>query len=121
MKRLAAALALVATGAGAHEYWIEKDAAGYTLFQGHAFATHAGEARVPYDPSIVRRVLCAGGPAAQAPGTAYPVKVGAQCAAILIDVSSGYWTQTLTDTVPKPRNEVRGALRGWKSEESIKR
>jgi len=119
---IAVAWVLAAPGAAAHEYWIEKGDGGYTLFQGHVFSTHEGEARVPYDPAIVKRVLCAGGASASpSAGKSYPVKVDAKCAAILIDVVSGYWTQTLLDTVPKPRNEVFGALRGWKSEESIKR
>jgi nickel transport protein len=122
MRRWIAVLALVTTSAGAHEYWIEKGDGGYTLFQGHVFSTHEGEARVQYDPAIVKRVTCAGGAAASPePGKTYPVRIAGRCAALLVDIVSGYWTQTLTDTVPKPRSEVRGALRGWKSEESIKR
>lgn len=117
------AIALVSGSASAHEYWIERGDDAYVLYQGHVHSKHEGEARVPYDPSIVKRIACAqdGVVTTPEPARAYPVRTPARCAAILFEVSSGYWTQTLTDTVPKPRNEVRGAIRGWRSEEAVKR
>jgi len=120
---LACLLLAAAPMAAAHDYWVEKNAGAYVLFQGHVHSTHKGEERVPYDPAIVKAVVCANEAGNSAPpaGKTYPVRVSGACAAILFELSSGYWTQTLTDTVPKPRNEVRGALRGWRSEESIKR
>lgn len=116
-------LALAAGSAAAHEYWIDRTADAYTVYQGHVYSKHEGEARVPYDPSIVKRVVCAqdGAVTAVEPTRSYPVRVNARCAALLVEVSSGYWSQTLTETVPKPRNEVRGAIRGWRAEESVKR
>lgn len=110
--------------ASAHEYWIERSEAGYSLFQGHAYSTHKGEERVPYDPSIVKRAFCLkmdGSIAAPAFSRSYPVRVAPPCTALLFEVSSGYWSQTLSETVQKPKSEVRGALRGWRAEEWVKR
>lgn len=120
----AATLVSLCAEALAHDYWIERSEDGYTLYQGHVHSRHKGEARVPYDPAIVKRVVCLrpeGDIAAAEPSRTYPVRVSARCAAVLIDASSGYWTQTLTETIQKPKTEVRGALRGWLSEEAIKR
>jgi nickel transport protein len=121
---LAVGLASLAPPAAAHDYWIERSGDGYTLFQGHVYSSHKGEERVPYDPTIVKRVACAraeGDITTLEPARAYPVRVLARCSAVLIEVSSGYWTQTLTETIQKPKTEVRGALRGWRSEEAVKR
>ncbi len=121
---LAAGLASMASAAAAHDYWIERTGDTYTLFQGHAYSSHKGEPRVPYDPTIVKRVACAradGDVTIPEPVRAYPVRVSARCSAVLIELSSGYWTQTLTETIQKPKTKVRGALRGWRSEEAVKR
>jgi nickel transport protein len=121
---LAACLALLGAPAAAHDYWIERDGGDYVLYQGHVYAAHKGEDRVPYDPAIVKRAACLrpeGDVVPAEPQRAYPVRVSARCAAVLIDASSGYWTQTLTETVQNRKTEVRGALRGWLSEESVKR
>jgi len=110
--------------AHAHDYWFERDTKGYTLLQGHVHSTHAGEARVPYEPSIVKAVQClrAGGDlVALAPVRAYPVRIEEICAAVLAQTNSGYWSQTLGETVNKPRSEVRGAVRGWLAQETVKR
>lgn len=117
-------LVLLATPAAAHDYWIERSDDGYTLFQGHVYASHKGEERVPYDPAIVERIACVradGDVTTLEPVRAYPVRVSARCSAVLIEVSSGYWTQTLTETIQKPKSAVLGALRGWRSEEAVKR
>ena len=121
---LAAGFALLCAPAAAHDYWIERSGDGYALYQGHVHSAHKGEDRIPYDPAIVKRVACLrqeGDIAAPEPSRTYPVRVPAGCAAVLIDASSGYWTQTLTETIQKPKTEVRGALRGWLSEEAVKR
>ncbi len=121
---VAATLASLSAAALAHDYWIERSEDAYTLYQGHVYSSHKGEARVPYDPAIVKRVVCLrpeGDIAAPEPSRTYPVRVSARCAAMLIEASSGYWTQTLSDTIQKPKTEVRGALRGWLSEEAVKR
>lgn len=120
------ALLLIAGGdrACAHDFWINRDSNGSTLVQGHLLSRHKGEARVEYDPAIVKRAWCVnteGESKIVQPVLSYPARVPGQCSATLFELSSGYWTQTLTETVQKRRSEVRNALRGWISEESIKR
>ena len=122
--RLLPFIFFIALSAHAHDYWFERDAKGYTLFQGHVYSTHAGEARVPYDPSIVLGVQCLrpeGDVVTPAPGRAYPVRIEQRCAAVLARTNSGYWTQTLGETVNRPKSEVSGAIRGWLAQETIKR
>jgi nickel transport protein len=120
-------LSIVAVGASraalAHEYWLERDADAYVLYQGHLYSAHEGEARVPYDPAILRDAQClrASGKAERlAVPPRYPLRLGGACSAIFLQVASGYWSQTLTGTVNKPKTEVFGALRSWSSEESLK-
>jgi nickel transport protein len=108
----------------AHDYWIERSGDSYTLYQGHVYSSHKGEERVPYDPVLVKRAACArddGAVASLEFSRAYPVRVSGRCAAVLMEIDSGYWSQTFSETVQKPKTEVRGALRGWRAEESIKR
>lgn len=120
---VAAGLAALTNAAAAHDYWIERSGDAYTLFQGHAYSSHSGEEHVAYDPGIAKRALCVheGGVADLRLNREYPVQASGRCAAVFIEVSSGYWTQTLTETIQKPKSEVRGALRGWRSEEAVKR
>lgn len=117
-------LCLITAKVAAHDYWVERTTEGYSLFQGHLYSTHKGQERVSYDPSIVKRALCfksVGTIAASETSRSYPVRVSGQCDVILFEISSGYWSQTLSETIQKPRSEVRGALRGWRSEEWVKR
>jgi nickel transport protein len=120
----AAVLALIAAPVRAHDYWIERIGDSYTLYQGHVYSSHKGEERVPYDPAIVKRAACAreeGEVASLDFARTFPVRVSGRCAAVLMEVDSGYWSQTFTETLQKPKSEVRGALRGWRSEEAVKR
>lgn len=121
---VASGLVSLTNAAAAHDYWIERSGDVYTLFQGHVYSTHKGEERVQYDPMIVKRVACAraeGDVTTPEPVLEYPVRVSARCLALFIEASLGYWAQTLTETIQKPKTEVRGALRGWRSEEAVKR
>lgn len=107
----------------AHDYWFEREGDAYALYQGHLYSPHEGEPRVPYDPSIVQQSYCArgNGELTRLPAsTTYPLKLKVGCAAFFVQSSSGYWTQTLTGTKNKPKNETFGGLRSWLSDESIK-
>jgi nickel transport protein len=122
--RLLPFIFFIALSAHAHDYWFERDAKGYALFQGHVFSSHEGEARVPYDPSIVLGVQCLrpeGDVVAPALARAYPVRIEQRCAAVLARTNSGYWTQTLNETLNRPKSQVPGAIRGWLAQETIKR
>lgn len=112
------------SGAGmAHEYWIERDGAGFVLHQGHMTAAHAGAASVAYDPATVVRIDCrdeSGKNRTQAPHGS-PVRIDGKCVAVTIHLDSGYWTKTPYDTLNKPRTEVKGALQSWRSNETVTR
>lgn len=107
----------------AHDYSLERDGDDYALYQGHFHSTHLGEKQVPYDPGIIEAAYCTAesGIRSMPRATAYPARFPGPCAVLYVDMSSGYWSQTLTGTVNKPKTEVTGSLRGWLSEESIKR
>lgn len=107
----------------AHDYWLERDGNQYVLHQGHRHSGHQGEAQVPYDIAIVQRAHCAGdGGVDERPRpAAYPARFDGPCAALAVELNAGYWSQTLTGTVNKPKSTVSGALRGWLAYESVKR
>jgi nickel transport protein len=107
----------------AHEYVIEREGETYLLYQGHLYSAHAGEERVIYDPAIVKQAYCVrtSGELVQAPtSTGYPFRLKGPCSGVLIQTSSGYWSQTLTGTKNIPKTDTSGVLRSWLSEESIK-
>jgi nickel transport protein len=117
------ALLCACAPAWAHDYWFEHEGKDYVLYQGHRYSAHQGEERVPYEPSIVQHALCLNerGEVMERPHPAtYPARFTGPCAAFVVQASSGYWSQSLTGTVNKPKTEVFGALRGWLSEESVK-
>jgi nickel transport protein len=121
---IASCLSLLASVSMAHEYWFEREGDQLALYQGHLYSSHAGEDRVAYDPAIVKEAKClerSGALHALALLPNYPARFLSSCAALWVQTSSGYWSQSLTGTVNKPKTEVRGALRSWMSEESIKR
>lgn len=116
-------LLLLAPVSAAHDYWLDADGSDYLLYRGHRFSQHKGEAIVPYDPGIVRRVLCltaSGRLDRQTPASVYPLRVKGPCAAVLVEADSGHWTQNLLGTQNKPRTEVTAALRSWQAIEGVK-
>ncbi len=107
----------------AHDYWLEHDGADYLLFRGHRYAEHAGAEVVPYDPTIVREVVCveaAGSLRRAASATEYPTRITGPCAAVLVRADSGRWSQTLTGTKNQAPQELFGVLRSWRALESVK-
>jgi nickel transport protein len=114
--------ATLSSDAAGHDLWIEKQAGGYVLLQGHRH-THSGSELVPYAPSTVKGFLCVddSGTARQLPVAAsYPARVTADCATLAATFSTGYWTKTPWGTTNVPRTGVSGVLRSWYSEESLK-
>jgi nickel transport protein len=125
MKRIPVLLFLLAAlPADAHDLWLEKEAAGLTLLQGHRHSAHGGADTLPYEPGFVREALCledSGRSKSLAAGRTAPWKVATDCAALLVSVSSGYWSKTPWETRNLPKDQVSGALKSWLSEESVKR
>lgn len=121
---LLALLVLPALPAAAHDLWLEKDGGGLTLRQGHKYSAHAGAETLPYEAGFVREAVCldaAGRLAPLAVGKTTPWKTAADCAALLVAASSGYWTKTAWETRNQPKTGITGALKSWLSEESVKR
>ncbi len=110
--------------AAAHDLWLEKEAGGHVLLQGHRTGAHAGAERVPYAADFVRQALCADAqgktkPLAVAAG--YPAKLSGDCAALFVAASSGYWTKTAWETKNASKTGIAGMLKSWRSEDSVKR
>jgi nickel transport protein len=122
--RTAFLLAVIALPAAAHDLWLEKEAPGYALYQGHRHSAHAGAEIVPYDPVAVRSATCldpAGGTKALVAGKSHPVKLAADCSAVLVSFSTGYWTKTAWETKNTPKTGIAGVIKSWLSEDAIKR
>jgi nickel transport protein len=126
MRRVHALLLLLpALPALAHDLWLERETAGVTLYQGHRYSTHGGAETIPYEANFVKEALCleaSGRSKPLAPAKTVPWRTAtADCAAIRIAASSGYWTKTPWETKNVPKTGISGAVRSWLSEESVKR
>lgn len=118
------ALMAGATSAKAHQLWLDREGDTYLLHQGHLGDAHAGLERVPYRAGFVQSATCvdqSGAKRTPAWTQAYPARFPAQCAALLVGASSGYWTKTPWETHNLPKDQIAGALQSWRSEESVKR
>jgi nickel transport protein len=119
------ALVVLAPAVHAHDYWFEKAGEDYLLHRGHRFSQHGGEEEVPFDPAIVTDARCLRRAEAQLRrveiSSSYPPRVRGPCLALVVSADSGYWSQTLTGTVNRGKDELRGVLRSWQALESVKR
>lgn len=122
------ALAFALCGAGlgeaalAHDLWLEREAGGWVLYQGHRHSTHAGAEIVPYATEAVRQVECLdahGQPREVTLRRGNPVRIEGDCAVLRIAFSSGYWSKTPWGSVNRPKNEVANALDAWIAEEYV--
>lgn len=109
----------------AHDLWLEREAAGITLYQGHKHSTHGGAETIPYDASFVKEAV-----GLDAAGRTKPLPLArtvpwrtttTDFSAIRVAASSGYWTKTPWETKNVPRTGIAGAIKSWLSEESVKR
>ncbi|MFN6961348.1 MAG: DUF4198 domain-containing protein [Rhodocyclaceae bacterium] len=121
---LAGTLCSAAQGALAHDLWLEKSGRLYTLYQGHRHSAHAGAETMAYGKDFVTQAACLDARGAKRPlavaGTA-PWTASGECAALALEMSSGYWSKTPWETKNVPKNEAPGAIRSWRSLESLKR
>jgi len=114
---------LPAWPAAAHDLWLEKEGGGHVLQQGHRSGAHAGAERVPYAPDFVKQAQCFDerGKTRPLAVAAYPTKFAGDCAALFVAASSGYWTKTAWETKNAPKTGISGAMKSWRSEDSVKR
>lgn len=107
----------------AHDYWYEVNGKDYVLYRGHHHTEHEGQEIVPYDPSIIKNAYCAsqdGIVQTIDPPSQYPARIPGPCAALTVNVDSGYWTQTWTETLNQSKDEVSDAVYSWRALESTK-
>lgn len=110
--------------ASAHDLWLENDGKSLTLLQGHRYSGHGGAETLSYEPGLVRAATCVdqSGTAKSLPlPRSAPMKITADCAAVQVVVSSGYWTKTPWETKNVAKTGISSVLKSWLSEESVKR
>ncbi len=114
---------LMVSQTGAHDYWYELDGGDYVLYRGHSHTEHEGEGIVAYDPSIVKTAYCQSSDGIVQvvdPPSQYPARIPGPCTSLTVEVDSGYWTQTWTETLNQPKDEVSEAVTSWRALESTK-
>jgi len=115
---------LLACSAHAHDLWLEKEGKRWTLYQGHRHSSHTGAETIAYGNSFVMGSRCVderGSPRPLTVATTAPWSASGDCAALLIDVSSGYWSKTPWETKNVTKPEAPGALKSWLSKDTFKR
>lgn len=113
---------LLPGGALAHDLWLSITGKQWTLYQGHRHSTHDGADTVPYTSGFVTRARCLDAEGKQGPlavAANAPWSASGDCAALRLDVSSGYWSKTPWETKNVPKNEAPGALKSWLALESL--
>ena len=107
----------------AHDYWYEVEGQDYVLYRGHHHIKHGGEDIVPYDPSIIKNIYCAsqnGDVRTIEPPSQYPARIPGPCASLTVEIDSGYWSQTWTETINESKDKVPDAVYSWQALESTK-
>lgn len=122
------AIACSTTPALAHDLWLEQDGKQdgkhWTLFQGHRHSAHAGAEIVAYGGNFVTAAQCRdahGGMRPLAVSGTSPWTASGDCAALLLDVSSGYWSKTPWETKNVPKTQAPDAIKSWLSRERLQR
>jgi nickel transport protein len=106
----------------AHDLWVEWGGDEYVLLDGHRRSGHAGEERVAHEPRDVMRASClglSGERQAVTPAADHPVRLPGPCAAVQMELSSGYWTKTPFGTKHLPRSQAKSPLRRWLCVETV--
>jgi len=113
-----------AHAAHAHDLWLEKTGKHFTLYHGHRHSAHAGAETLGYGKHFVTAATCFDAHGAKRPlavtGTS-PWTASGECAALLLEMSSGYWSKTPWETKNVPKTEATGVIKSWRSKDSLKR
>lgn len=108
----------------AHDLWLEKSGQHLTLYQGHRHSAHQGADTLDYGKTFVTAASCLDARGGKRPlmvVRAAPWTASGECAALFVEVSSGYWSKTPWETKNVPKPEAPGAIKSWLSKESLKR
>lgn len=122
-KLLCSLFILCALPALAHDLWLEKAGKRWTLYQGHRHSSHAGAETIAYGGGFVADARCFDDRGQRLPLAAHgdaPWSASGECAALLVEASSGYWSKTPWETRNVPRPQAPGALRSWLSRDALK-
>lgn len=113
---------LLPISAAAHDMWLETTPAGYVLQLGHRYSDHTGESVEKYPAEAVKGALCVayGGARQTAGNGAAPYMVAGPCAAVVVEFSSGYWTDTPYGHRNVAKSDWGGGGRSWLSVEYVK-
>ncbi len=114
----------VASGASAHDLWLEREDGGLGLYYGHKYSDHGGATFVEYQAEWVREAVCFDASGARIPFESeegHPYRMRGKCAAAHVALSSGYWTKTPYGTENMPKDEARMPIESWLSHDSVKR
>jgi nickel transport protein len=109
--------------AAAHDLWLEKEGKRWTLYQGHRPGGHAGAEMLAYGGSFVTDARCYDARGGQRPLAVLgdsPWSASGDCAALQVEVSSGYWSKTPWETKNVPKPQAPGALKSWLSRDALK-
>lgn len=116
-------LILLANPVLSHDLWIDHSGGAYVLSNGHKHSSHGGDQIIPYSADFVRQAQCfdqQGKIKTESPGGS-PFRLVADCAALIVTASSGYWSKTTTGTKNLPKDEAKQVVKSWLSLESVKR
>ncbi len=117
---IALALAAAPSLATAHDLWLEREGAGFTLRYGHR-----GGELLPIEQPKVKAVRCLEGAAARdlLPGATFSAKEArftGRCDAASAWFDGGFWSLTPDGEVNRPKNQVAQAVKAWASRQFAK-
>jgi len=121
---LASFLGLLLLGSNpvsAHDFWIERDSAGFSLQRGHA-----GGQRLPLDPRKIVTIRCLDpkGKALDALASARfentRATIQASCTLISAYEDGGYYSLTPDGEKNLPKNQATNAVKAWRSKQFAK-
>lgn len=122
MNKLLAIAALLAAPslAAAHDFWLEREGAGFALRYGHR-----GGELLPVEQPKVKAVRCLESGATRdlrAGGTFTPkeARFSGRCEAASAFYDGGYWTLTPDGEVNQPKNQVAQPVKSWASRQFAK-
>ncbi len=108
----------------AHDLWVDREGDYYVLYYGHLYPSKGESRFLEYNPSDVISFKCfseQGKLKTSSFERTYPVRLKGKCAVVYAQIFSGYWSKTITETKPVPKDKARWVMESWQSYESVKR
>lgn len=108
----------------AHELWLEEDREGYIVQYGHLNPSGGEERYVRYNPKDILDIKCFNVDGKEVEVEVlkgYPTRIVGKCHAMLVTISTGFWTKTPYGLKNSPKDETPQAIESWLSFETIKK